>query len=228
MTGPTPAEVEAAVRVLDTLPRAPDPGEGHIDPVSVAIATLEAGPGLAEAARARLQAAVGPAWTVDHKGRAGSLRVRPWLSVRGHDVELDIGSPVWWPSPSDLAEFARSLSKYDRPTPRGGAGPVSVTWDDNGFGGNCPVQATGRGTLPDGREAYVYFRARGNRWSVSVWYVAPGDSVESWPFGLPPGPEDLFYAERWGAYPLAAGWMPWVLAEQLATVAFALVAWAAP
>ena len=59
------------------------------------------------------------------------------------------------------------------------------------IGGNCPVQAEGR---VNGEE--FYFRARGNRWSLSVG----GDDVV--------GKPDWYYEEPYGKEPFDAGWMP--------------------
>lgn len=58
------------------------------------------------------------------------------------------------------------------------------------LGGNCPVQAEG---TVDGEP--FYFRARGERWSMSVG----GDDVV--------GAPDWYYEEPYGDRPYAAGWM---------------------
>lgn len=58
------------------------------------------------------------------------------------------------------------------------------------LGGNCPVQA--EGTI-DGKE--FYFRARGERWSMSIG----GSDVV--------GDPEWYYEEDYGAGPFAAGWM---------------------
>ena len=59
------------------------------------------------------------------------------------------------------------------------------------LGGNCPVQAEG---VIDG--APFYFRARGNRWSMSIG----GPDVVMHP--------DWYYQESYGDEEYAAGWMP--------------------
>lgn len=59
------------------------------------------------------------------------------------------------------------------------------------LGGNCPVQAEG---AVDG--APFYFRARGNRWSMSIG----GDDVVRSP--------DWYHEEPYGEEEYVAGWMP--------------------
>ena len=72
------------------------------------------------------------------------------------------------------------------------------------FGGNCPVQADG---FIDGAE--FYFRARGQRWSMSVG----GADVIMNP--------DWYYEEEWGDGPFSAGWMPEETAISMMEKAFA-------
>lgn len=57
------------------------------------------------------------------------------------------------------------------------------------LGGNCPVQGEGQ---IDAKP--FYFRARGNRWTLSIG-------------GDPVGNPDWFYEEPYGDTPFAAGWM---------------------
>jgi len=72
------------------------------------------------------------------------------------------------------------------------------------LGGNCPVQAEGtiRGEL-------FYFRARGNRWSLSIG---------SDPIGSPA----WWMVEQYGEGPYDAGWMPEDDAEKFIRKAAAL------
>lgn len=65
------------------------------------------------------------------------------------------------------------------------------------IGGNCPVQAEG---AIDGKE--FYFRARGQRWSMSIG----GDDVVLSP--------KWYYEEDWGDGPYDAGWMPEDIARE--------------
>lgn len=63
---------------------------------------------------------------------------------------------------------------------------ASIEW----LSGQCPVQAEG---VIGGRK--FYFRARWNKWSVSI-----GDD--------PVGNPEFFYSEPWGDEPGEAGYMP--------------------
>lgn len=65
--------------------------------------------------------------------------------------------------------------------------PWSIEW----VAGRCPVEA----------EGYIdsstfYFRARGERWSFSVYDIAQGRQVLKWT-----------HEEKWPGGPYAAGWM---------------------
>jgi len=59
------------------------------------------------------------------------------------------------------------------------------------IGGNCPVQAEGR----IGGRTKFYFRARGDRWSMSI---GGRDLI---------GDPDWYFEEDYGVWP-DAGWMP--------------------
>lgn len=76
-----------------------------------------------------------------------------------------------------------------------------------GVGGNCPVQ--GYGTV-NGKP--FYFRARGERWSMSI-----GGSDEI----LSP---EWYYEEPYGEVSFEAGWMPEETAFKMIDKAFGLYA----
>jgi hypothetical protein len=67
--------------------------------------------------------------------------------------------------------------------------PSKVKYTIDYIGGNCPIQLEGQ----VGSKKF-YFRARGNRWSVSI--------------GEDPIPQpDWVYLEQYGEEKFAAGWM---------------------
>lgn len=68
---------------------------------------------------------------------------------------------------------------------------INIDW----IAGNCPVQAEGK---INGKP--FYFRARGNRWSISIGsWTAP----------------EWEHSEPYGDYPYAAGWMDIDVAAEL-------------
>lgn len=69
---------------------------------------------------------------------------------------------------------------------------VDISW----IAGNCPVQAEGK---INGK--FFYFRARGNRWSISIGETRFGTSWE--------------HSEPYGETPYAAGWMDIDVATEL-------------
>lgn len=81
---------------------------------------------------------------------------------------------------------------------------IDIEW----LGGNCPVQAEG---TVDGKE--FYFRARGQRWSMSIG----GEDVV--------GAPDWYLEAEYPGGPFAAGWMS--EEEALALIHKAIDAWIA-
>lgn len=72
---------------------------------------------------------------------------------------------------------------------------MSAQVDFEYFGGNCPVQ--GEGTI---NGVPFYFRARGQRWAMSI-----GED----PIGISCGQQEGWHrSEAWGEDEYAAGWMP--------------------
>ena len=79
------------------------------------------------------------------------------------------------------------------------------------YGGNCPVQADG---TVNGKP--FYFRARGQRWSMSIG----GDDV----IGKP----EWYHQEAYGDTEFAAGWMEWEEALTFLRKAAAMYVWSKP
>ncbi len=78
------------------------------------------------------------------------------------------------------------------------------------IGGNCPVQAEG---LIDGQP--FYFRARGDRWSLSIGSDLEDHSCTG-VHGLDVvGNPKWFYEEDWGDGPYDAGWMSVETAKEM-------------
>ncbi len=88
-----------------------------------------------------------------------------------------------------------------------GAEPQDIPFEIEYIGGNCPVQAEG---LVYGKP--FYFRARGQRWSMSI---GGADVV---------GNPEWYHEEPWGKTMFAAGWMTEHEAIAMMTKAFALYA----
>lgn len=128
-----------------------------------------------------------------------------------HVSSLDL-----WPDPLSIVEDPNR-----RKPPRCGsydetAGEVHEDGLSIRFGGACPVQ--GEGTL-DG--CYCYYRARGRRWSFSVW--PQGVDIED--DGLPDCKEEWYYGQdNFCAFP-DAGWLH--RDESIANLREALAAWRA-
>lgn len=80
-------------------------------------------------------------------------------------------------------------------------GDLSISIDY--IGGNCPVQAEGH---VNGKP--FYFRARGERWTMSIG----GDDCVMSP--------EWFYEEAYGENPYEAGWMPQYVALAMIAKAF--------